>query len=63
MLIKIYTSFTISYSNLKAHDITLVLGSSGANNSTIRPFKVGVEVDNIFITIATFSSFRNYKTS
>jgi hypothetical protein len=61
MLIKIYTLFTVLYSNLKARDITLVLGSFGASSLTIRPFRVGVEVNNIFIAVATFKSSKNYK--
>jgi hypothetical protein len=63
MLIKIYTLFTVLYFNLEAHDIALVLGSFKANSSTIRPLRVEVEVNNIFVTVATFSSFRNYKIS
>jgi len=59
--VKIYTLFTILYSNLEAHDITSVLGSSKANNLTTRPSRVGVEVDNIFVAVATFNSSRNYK--
>jgi hypothetical protein len=63
MLIKIYTLFTVLYSNLEACDIASVLKSSGASSSTIRPPGVGVEVDNIFIAVATFSSFKNCKVS
>ena len=58
---KIYTLFTVLYFNLEARDITLVLGSPGADSLTARPPKVEVEVDNVFITAATFSSFKNCK--
>ena len=61
MPVKTYTSFTILYSNLKACDIALVLGSSRASSLITRPSRVEVEIDNIFITIATFSSSKNYK--
>ena len=59
--IKIYTLFTVLYSNLEARNITLVLGSPRASSLTARPPRVEVEVDNIFVTIATFSSSRNYR--
>ena len=59
MLVKIYTLFTVLYSNLEACNIALVLGSSRASGLTIRPSRVVVEVDNIFVAIATFSSSRN----
>jgi hypothetical protein len=58
---KIYTLFTILYSNLEAHDIALVLGSSKADSSTTGPPRVEVEVNNVFVTIATFNSSRNCK--
>ena len=61
MPIKTYTSFTILYSNLEARGIALVLGSSRASNLITRPPRVGVEVDNIFVAVATFSSSRNYR--
>ena len=60
---KIYTLFTVLYSNLEACDIALVLGSSGAGSSTIGPPRVEVEVDNVFVAIATFSSSRNCRAS
>jgi len=63
MLVKTYTLFTILYSNLEAYNIALVLGSSGAGGLTIGPPRVGVEVDNVFIAVATFSSSRNCSTS
>ena len=58
---KIYTLFTVLYSNLEARGIALVLGSSGASSLTTRPPRAEVEVDNVFIAIATFSSSRNYR--
>ena len=61
MPIKIYTLFTVLYSNLEARGIALVLGSSRAGSLITRPSKVEVEVDNAFIAIATFSSSRNYR--
>ena len=61
MTIKIYTLFTVLYSNLEARDIISVLGFFGAGDLTTRPPRVGVEVDNIFVTITTFSSSRNCK--
>jgi hypothetical protein len=61
MTVKIYTSFTILYSNLEARDIALVLGPSRASSLTTRPPRVEVEVDNIFVAVATFSSSRNYR--
>ena len=61
MLIKTYTLFIVLYSNLEARDIALVLGFSGASGLTIGPPRVGVEVDNVFVAVATFSSFRNCK--
>jgi len=63
MLVKIYTLFTILYSNLEACDITSVLGSSEADGSTIGPPGVEVEVDNIFVAATIFSSSRNCKAS
>jgi len=59
--VKIYTLFIILYSNLKAHDIALVLKSFKASGLIIRPFGVEVEVDNVFVIIAIFSSSRNYR--
>ena len=59
MTIKTYTLFTVLYSNLEARDIALGLGPSGASSLITRPPRVEVEVDNVFITIATFSSSRN----
>ena len=59
MPIKIYTLFTVLYSNLEACGIALVLGFSRASSLTTRPFRAEVEVNNIFITVATFSSSRN----
>jgi hypothetical protein len=59
MPVKIYTLFTVLYSNLEACSIALVLGSSRASSLTTRPSGVEVEVDNVFVTIATFSSSRN----
>ena len=56
---KIYTLFTVLYSNLEVCNITLVLGSPGASSSIARPPRVEVEVDNVFITAATFNSSRN----
>jgi hypothetical protein len=56
---KIYTLFTILYSNLEARGIALVLGSFRANSLITRPPRVEVEVDNAFITVATFNSSRN----
>ena len=61
MPVKTYTSFTILYSNLKACDIALVLGSSRAGGLTTRPLRVEVKVNNIFVAVATFSSSRNCK--
>jgi hypothetical protein len=61
MPVKIYTSFTVLYSNLEACDIALVLGSSRASSLTTRPPRVEVEVDNVFVAVATFSSSRNYR--
>jgi len=58
---KIYTLFTILYFNLKTRDIVLVLRFSKAGGSTIRFFRVRVEVDNVFVAAVTFNSFRNYK--
>jgi hypothetical protein len=63
MLIKIYTLFTVLYSNLEVYNIASVLESFKTNSLTIRPLRVGVEVNNIFITVATFKSFRNCKVS
>jgi len=59
--VKTYTSFTVLYSNLEARDIASVLGSSGAGGSTTGPPGVEVEVDNVFVAAATFSSSRNYR--
>ena len=59
MPIKIYTLFTVLYSNLEARGIAVVLGSSRASSLIARPSRI--EVDNVFITIATFSSSRNYR--
>ena len=61
MTVKTYTLFTILYSNLEAYNIALVLKSSRASSSTARPFRVEVEINNIFITTATFNSSRNCK--
>ena len=61
MTIKTYTLFTVLYSNLEAHDIALVLGSSGASSLTTRPLIVEVEVDNVFVAVVTFSSSKNCK--
>jgi hypothetical protein len=61
MTIKTYTLFTVLYSNLKARNITSVLGSFKTSNSTAGPFRVKVEINNIFITAATFNSSRNCK--
>jgi hypothetical protein len=63
MLIKIYTLFTVLYSNLEVYNIASVLESSRINSLTIGPPRVGVEVDNIFIAIVTFKSFKNCKVS
>ena len=56
---KTYTLFTVLYSNLEARDIALVLGSPRASGLTARPPGVEVEVDNVFVATATFSSSRN----
>ena len=56
---EIYTLFTVLYSNLEAYNIALVLGPSRASGLTTGPPRVEVKVDNVFITIATFSSSRN----
>jgi hypothetical protein len=57
--VKIYTSFTVLYSNLEAYNIASVLGPSGASSLITRPPRVEVEVDNVFVAVATFSSSRN----
>jgi len=49
------------YSNLEAYNIALVLGFSKASNSTTGPLRVEVEVDNVFVAVATFNSFKNCK--
>ncbi len=56
---KTYTLFTVLYSNLEARDITLVLGLFGASGLITGPPGVEVEVDNVFVAAATFSSSRN----
>ena len=58
---KTYTLFTVLYFNLEAHSIALVLRFSGANNLITKPFRIEVEVDNVFVTAVIFNSFRNYK--
>ena len=57
--IKIYILFTVLYSNLEAYNIALVLGPSRTSSLITRPPRVEVEVGNVFVTIATFSSSRN----
>jgi len=57
MTVKTYILFTVLYSNLEACDIALVLGLFGAGGLTIGP--LGVEVDNVFVAVATFNSSRN----
>ena len=63
MTVKTYILFTVLYSNLKARNIALVLGFFRASNLITGPLRVEVEVDNVFVTVATFSSFRNCKAS
>ena len=61
MLVKIYILFIVLYFNLETCNIVSVLGSFGAGGLTIRPPGVRVEVDNIFVAAAIFSSSRNCK--